>query len=463
MKLLLITILLAGELPNPSTRESPSVVSALRTTGNMRMTVDSTQTPLRMPTDTGRMVWGREDFVRYDAQACDRAIQNERFNVRRTRVQDTVFRTLEHETLPPHVQQVARSCGDRFTAENTPDEQLWSALRLVLAGNRDGEIDAVVSRKMAAARSVSEKARTLLLTIETLMYATPERFHLAQRFLQRLDSLGSEAKLYQYNARLPLLAYWESRFVRDSIQAYAEGLLSRFHALEQSQQDEANLLVPYGGLLNASDLERDFLKQDSVIDRAMHDVGNWRLGAESRIVTGLSSLMSIRKRLYNKQTRPLDGGFWFNHGGTPQPSPGKMSLLVHVDHTYGESGVRLYTLIRQLHERYGDALVFTLITETRGYSVGTGPLEPADEAKHAASYFLDFLKLPVVVLVDEAPYRPLPDGRRRYLTSPVGEVFDGWQFFNAVLTDREGKIQWIGSFGSDRDEARVVALIDRLR
>jgi hypothetical protein len=424
----------------------------------------SALTPNRVAADTGRMAWGRQDYSDYPtAVACDRAVYHMRAELMRTRTADTMPYSLDADTIPTLARAVAQACGARFTVDETPPHALWSLYRLALTVNDDSKAMAVMERQLSLATTRRDSAQRMEYGIEGLMNASPPRIAMARTLLQRIDALGTAAKYSQFRARLQMLGYWKHLYERDSLRAYATSAITVLQSMTPEERSELSTVIqPYEILLDLANEIQDLETQGQLLDQALAEIGTWRDGQAGSWITGQMALLETRRTLYGKRTKPLEGSFWFNTGGTPRPNLGKVSLLVRADHTCGTGCFSLYTLIRQLKAKYGDGLEITLITETRGFALGTGPISPAEEAKKASEYFLEFLKLPVGLLMDESPFTKRSDGRIIWQTSPIGAIFAGWNGANAVLIDPTLSVRWIGDVRSDRDRRFIVAAIDRV-
>lgn len=424
------------------------------------------QTPVlrRSPADTGRMAWGRKDFSRYEsADACDRATEQVLAEFRRSRVFDTLPYRLEADTVFTVARDMARTCGSKYTVETIDPRELWSLFRLSQTLGNFDYTKAVIVRQLALSKTLKDSASVLVKGINSYLSGSPPRLDFAQALLKELDAMGPTQKVSQFEGRVALMGYWQTVYNVDSLRVYATAAVEQSRTMSLVEKDEVPIVAPYNALLTLANETQDVAGQEKIFNEALSDVGSWRDGKGAQWTTAMGGLIEMRKALYGKKTKPLAGTFWFNEKGSPRPLPGKMSLIVHVDHTCGEQCFSKYIVLRQLMAKYGDELDVTFVTETRGFAAGTGPLEPADEAKKAASYFLDFLKFPVAVLVDETPWEKIPDGRRFAQPSAIGSMFAGWRTLNTVLIDKEGRIQWLGTIGRVTDERMVTAAIDRLR
>lgn len=417
----------------------------------------------RSTADTARMAWGRKHFERYaTVDGCDRAAVSLRAEMSRTRMFDTIPYRLEADTVFTAVRELARACGGKATVEATDPRELWSLFRIALTlGNYD-QANAVVVRQLALAKVATDSANVRVLALDGYLDASPPQLALAQAMLRDLDAMGTSQKIAQFRARVRLFDYWQTVYNVDSLRAYADAARKLALAMPQAERDEVEMEAPYEKLIQLANETADLSAQAAYVNEALKELEAWRGGRAYRWVNAMDDMITIRHSLYGKKTKPLAGKFWFNHQGTPKPVPGKASLIIHVDHTCGEPCFPIYTVLRQLMQRYGNDIDLIFLTETRGFAIGAGALEPEAEAKKAASYFLDFLKFPASVLVDETPFTPLPDGRRVAGRSTISTMFGGWQVVNTVLVDQEGAIQWIGALTSRQDERMITAAIEKV-
>jgi hypothetical protein len=418
----------------------------------------------RSPADTGRMAWGHNDYSRYtSADPCNLAFMHVWEEYRRVYVPDTGRYAVARDTVPTAVLNAARECGSRFSVESIDPRELWSLMRISLVLEEDAKAKAAFERRYSLVTTPMERAATLVKGIQTYLQSAPPRLEMARELLRRIDSLGPSAKIAQYNARLAIMDYWHMVYDVDSLRAHANAAIERLQVMTQDERDAVDVTPPYEKLLLVANEQQDLDEQERLFDQALADVGGWREGRGSQWTGPMMSLLETRKAIYGKKTRALSGAFWFNHGGVPRPAPGKLSLIVHVSHLCSVRCYPLYAVVRQLHRQYGDELDITFVTDTRGFAPGTGPLSPEEEAKEAAKYFIDFLKFPVALLVDETPHTKRSDGRLVYKTSPIGEMFNGWQMVNAVLIDKEGRIRWLGALRNGMDKRMIESAITKAK
>lgn len=426
--------------------------------------IPTTLAPLAVPADTGRMAWGRHDYTSYtSAVACDRAVMHMQAEDWRTRVSDTLPYTLRGDTISPRTRAVARACSARFTVDGTSPVQLWSLLRVALAEGDERKASAIIERALSLVPTQTKRAQAFVKAITVLMAGNPPRITTAQALLQRLDSLGATEKIAQLDARVHMLSYWRSVYQVDSLRVYATAAIDLIKGMSTEERNMArNVRDPYSSLLDLANERGDLAMQEQLLNEALEMISGWQGGMNGPWVYENTLLVETRKQLYGKPTRALESRFMFNTRGAPRPAPNRFSLLVNVSHNCGDKCLSLYTLIRQLHTRYGDALDITLISATEGWAPEIGPLMAEEEAKIAAAYFLEQKKLPVGVMIDETPFTKRTDGRRERKPTKISSVFAGWRGANAVLIDRSSAIRWLGNMTSDRDRRLVMAAIDRV-
>lgn len=421
------------------------------------------------PGDTSRMAYGHREWTRYTTPPpCDRAVASETAeSIRRhatalapntvgSPVADTSLPL--SAALPPSAIVAAHACAPQVTVAVTARRDLWSFFRVLLARNDDSAALAVVQRQLSLARS-ADRGAVLVSAIQNGLAARPARYEMMQEWLRQLDALGPSARLSQYGGHLLLLYYWQAVYNPDSVRAHAMTLLQLLSHMPPRERDHIDAPAPYEALLQLANDANDITGAQSIVAQEKREVSDWRGAWGAQTVASAEGLLNMQTALYGKHTRALPGTYWFHTGGTPRPAPGQVSLLVHVDHTCGLRCYPLYALLQQIHARYG-AVALTLMTETRGWAIGTGVLSPEAEADTVAQYYADFLRLSVALVVDRSPVSKRADGHVIHSVSPIGSMFNGWQGVNAVLVDRDATIRWLGLLRDETDFRRVSAAID---
>jgi hypothetical protein len=92
---------------------------------------------------------------------------------------------------------------------------------------------------------------------------------------------------------------------------------------------------------------------------------------------------------------------------------GDVHLVISTD----EVDARLHGLIRRMQDKYGkQGLSVVVVSGTKGFTRwnASGVLTPAEEAESLRTLMVDHLKLPVTFVVEDVPFRTIPDGRKVY-------------------------------------------------
>jgi hypothetical protein len=100
-------------------------------------------------------------------------------------------------------------------------------------------------------------------------------------------------------------------------------------------------------------------------------------------------------------------------------------------------------MFQRMHDKYAaQGLDIILMLRTEGYSWSSPPQTPSDEAKTDAWYYLEYLKVPFTVAVDETPFTKQEDGR----LVPGRIAFEQQYVLPEVLIGRDGRIYslWLG-------------------
>jgi len=365
------------------------------------------------------------------------------------------------DTLPAVAKMVAQQCGARFTVNNVEPGDLWGLMRLSLAMGKDDQAAAALDRMIVEAPNDSIRSHVMRTGLLAYLSSHAPRIAPAQKLMQRLDGLAAASRVEKYEGHAQILLYWRIAYNPDSMRTHAKTAITLLQAMTPDERDMVDPFAPYFTLLGLANDEQDVQTQSELVDQALKEVGSWHDGKGTEQFLHAEHLVQSQTAVYGRKTRALKGKYWFNDGGHPHPAPGKVSLIVHFDHLCGVECYPLYTVVRSLHEKYGDSLDITLITDTRGHAITTGIVDAPTEAKAVSDYYLTYLKLPVALLVDVGPVTKHRDGKLEYKPSPIGEMFDGWRLANTVVVDAAGRIQWLGAMGSPRDTRMIEKVIDR--
>jgi hypothetical protein len=108
-------------------------------------------------------------------------------------------------------------------------------------------------------------------------------------------------------------------------------------------------------------------------------------------------------------------------------------------------GLNQAAMLRRFVAQYGaHGLSITLVTKTHGYWLKngsqTGPVSAAQEAADDSAYYLDYLHLPVTLMVDSTMFVRDSEHRLRQAAPVAFESTYGSQDGMIVLTDRTGHI-----------------------
>lgn len=419
------------------------------------------------PADTGRMKWGHEDFKDYfNPGMCDRAMADVMRQYQRVFKPDTSTSRLAQtdsviREIPQEVIETAKKCAPSFNISNIEPSQLPSMARIYVALGDIANSQVAMDKAVSLAKDKADTIAYLSEAVLMYMNAIPVRLDVAKKYADIIENGGINDMPAKFWVKTAYMSFYHNRYIVDSTKKYAREAIDLYKNMTIEDQDKSAIPNPFNLRIELANETGDLPLQSSIVDTAAMVMSGWRSGQGSQFVRFASNAVDLRKTFYNKKTKPLEEGMWQNHNGIPRPQAGKVSLLVQTSHNCGMRCYGQISTIRKLHRTYGSDIDISIITTTNGFAPGSGPLEPAEEAKAAAKYFNDFLKLPFPVLVDEAPTHKLDDGRIRRGSGPIATMFGDFQGINAILTDASGRIQWMGGLSSENDRKLVMAAINR--
>lgn len=417
------------------------------------------------PSDTGRIRWGHENFQNYFSPGmCDRAMADVlRLHQRVFKPDTSTSRLVQNDSvlrvIPPAVIDVARKCVSKFNVNSLEPSQLPHLANIYITLGDISNSQAAMDRAILLAKDRKDTVSYISDALLMHLNAIPIRLDIAKKYADIFDNGNSMPD--KFMVRQIYMNFYRSRYVVDSIKKYANEAIGLYKTMSLEDQDKVDIPGTFKTLLELANESGNLTLQSEILDTAAMVMGGWQGGQGAQYVQSYSNSLDIRKSFYNKKTKPLEEGMWYNNNGIPRPQSGKVSLLIKTGHNCGVKCYDQINTIRKLYRTYGADIDISLITSTNGFAPGSGPLEPAAEGREAAKYFNDFLKLPFPVLVDEAPTHKMDDGRIRRGSGPIATMFGDFQGVNAILTDALGRIQWMGGLSSESDRKMVMAVINR--
>lgn len=393
---------------------------------------------------------GHLDFSRYDVPSrCVQAVQLATAVAQRTEL-DTGIYAPERDTLPTVAAEVARRCGEHFTAASVAPRELLSLVQLALAAKRDTVAYAAATRWTNSIADPNERAWAMYALVRAFTNAHPSRYVDAERIVARMDSMGKAGAAPRINAHGVLLQDAERRFDVPRLEREVFATLKANGLLVGEEEND----VEFGSgnaiyVLLWAELYRDPAHAVNNVMRLAHDAGYHWPSDTAEVRKNLSTITMPISHV----PPPIVAKYWYGPHGTDTWSvPGKVTLLF----AEPEPGdYAHYALIRRLHQKYGDALNMMVVTKTVGYLHDSGPLEPAQEADSLRSYYFDYLKLPVTLAVEETPFHHLPDGRR--VNEPTSTSDVGLYGYSPILVNQSGQVIIFG----EGTETPLEAFIDQ--
>jgi hypothetical protein len=393
------------------------------------------------------------DYSRYDIpSACVQAALSAGAVAERTAIDTTPYAP-ERDTLPTASIEAARQCGSRFVVDQVAPRELLSVVQLGLMTTDEKKANAAVDRMLSLTSDPAQRAWTLFSIFQAYFGARPMQLAKAKRVTARLDSLGAAAAVPAMNAHGMLLLDAQRRFDVTGMEREASAILHLDPFVNAPDRDD--ILYGSGNAAFALLSAELYRSPQTAVAQTMRLVRATGYRWPSDSATTAAYLTAIISPI-GRPAPALDAKYWYGpHGKNTWVVPGKASLLVIVPDANEMPNYGQYTMLRKLHEKYGDALNITIMSRTVGYIHDSPPLEPAQEADSIRSYFQDFLKLPVTVGVIETPFHRLPDGRR--VNGPVPFEGQNVYMYGDVLADRSGNVLVIG----ESSQAGLEAYIDR--
>lgn len=408
----------------------------------------------KAPADTGKIHWGHEQFQSYNASMCDRAAREFVRNNSRKYNSDTILsRVSDDEESRPHLSEgdlksISR-CLSAYSPDSMPEEHLWGYVRAALFLDMDERVVAAVNRLISLSPDSLVRDAVYLSAIRMFISAPYHRNDLAHKYLNELDKVYSSPVGSNIVARRIVTQYWMRHYNRDSVTKYAIqsiGLVSRMDAADRDKMGQ-DAYMPYMSLIKLANDNGDISEQEMWLDSMAYHLSEWRGGAIDDVVSSLQREIDKLKSLYGRRSNPITEGRWFNTANNYWPVSGRISLMVWVDPVcLDRECIGKLQALRNIKEKFRETLDITLVMPSYGYAIGTLPLNEQEEGDSIVKLFSEVYGMPYPVVLDSRSMQTIPDGRIVRNPGVIADIFSEWRGVSAVVADREGRIQWMGSF-----------------
>jgi hypothetical protein len=370
------------------------------------------------------------------------------------------------------------------------ERDLLPLIQLYLLTHQDSLVRAAITRRLAldSARSAFERGWTLLRIIHYCLSAAPVRIDLARHYVAQLDAMGVPVSYWRLSAHLSLSHY--AMMSNDLSGAITEANAARSAGATMTREDridQLNALVEtYAALAEPVSLRVGGLPVIAILDTAIQELLPLRApgtrGARRRIraVTPLPSASAmdtangiptaavpplvvpkgeeenaqarLKSMISKMQKRyaamgttapPIRASHWYPLASDsgPYPTPGAVTLFVYLDIGCSNDCHTTYAMVRRLYDKYHEAGLHVMFaTQTGSRFRGQLILDPVVYSEKLRGYFLDFLKLPGVLGIDETVVGHRTDGRR--INTPGTSARDYFSLGNnGVIIGKDGKIR----------------------
>jgi len=406
-------------------------------------------------------------YDEYDLEQCSAAVRRVRQQAAWGSRPDTVpVPVLRRAPEPLVVVNTARLCVSHDTAGAVGGTAYRTYMDLLLNGDLDSVYSRTIHDRLRKATSSEDKTRQIADAVLSLMQGRqPPRFALADALAEQLDTLAPSDREARANAFSGLLETAieldDSAIVRRERSRTLSALNAMAADVVSNPEMSGLLALEMGYLSGAAQvvMGESVLRvqgPEAYLDSLRHAIST-AVRHQGYAGTLVDSLANMGLHGGGALAPAVKAAFWFGRIDTSAayPRKGVISLITFADQRCGENCYYAYNAVRRLKQRFGQAVEVILVTPTAGYFRQRPPLEPAAEAEVLRWYFLDFLRLPVVLAVVNTDFQtaPAPDRRRfyeeplLYRTYGVSGVLDGHS--TCVLVTRDGLILYRGDVVND--------------
>ncbi len=355
------------------------------------------------------------------------------------------------DTVPDIVAAVTKACAAQFQINQVPIDQLNDLANAYLYSKQPDLARKTSQRLLTDTRSMSPARRAKLMgqLVETYLTNRPRQMNEIRSILLSMDSLGAPAaneRMRAHSLFSQMAAYWDDYPL---VITEGEAAVTAWGQMPNNQRtdDVSDMSGVYATLANANRLQSGTTAGVAVAERSKPELLS-AFDPSSRHYQMVQSWIEGYTRnysFYGNPTRAIQSQHWFNTNAdtAARPKAGAVTMIFFMTPGCGHSCYAQFASIRRLHEKYGSAgLEIVVVSKTSGHFRSQLTLDPEVEVDLIRKYYLDYLKLPVVLAVPETQFSRMHDGRRMPEQSANEQ---GWPMGDVLLVDRKGDFYVITS------------------
>ncbi|MBX6331389.1 MAG: hypothetical protein IRY91_06060 [Gemmatimonadaceae bacterium] len=364
------------------------------------------------------------------------------------------------EPLPAPVVETARRCAARYVEPTAPLDEFAPLLQLYLLAGRDSDAAALVARRTAAVPAKSTRERTAVGDTALAIYlaARPVRLEQAEQLLLgRARATTDRVKRLELYSQLMKAADAAGDTAR--ARRAAQWLLAVADSLTTAERESEafdKLAHGLGGRMVVFDAMQLMLGQRMLLDSLRSGTGALRALMRNTWAQVTGERPEAMPFPIGEHAPAVTADYWIPReaSGTPHPAPGRVSIVMFLDHhgclhssLWGETSDQcppVLTALRRLSDRFPEVQV-TIVTQTHGSFVYAPPPSPTEEVELIRKWLEPYAIHGLEIAVSATPFwnLPQPDGRRIDKRTPnqISYSFGkSWRPEGAFLVDQDGLI-----------------------
>ena len=367
-------------------------------------------------------------FARYAPSLCVEAARRMQDFYWRDKRADTLVYAPLTDSLPGIVRDSLRRCVARFTPATVASDELVPLVTASLLAGDSVRAAAATARLAAAFPAMPPALRrwTMADLGMAQLAAAPVRLAEARAVAARLDTMGAAAAYERLSLHWHIAAFAVTAGALDVAEAESRASLAAVKELTPEQQITlcdtitASYLVRVRTLALRDGAAPALALLDTmatVITPFTRNGMAWADQAKAQLDNAIG-LQRFILGFMGQRAKPIHGDYWypFTPGDTVFPRPGRVTVAMLLDG--GTMDFKLFATLRRLHASYAArGLDIVFMTVSRGFYRMSVLPDPAVEAGKLRGFFVDYLKLPLALTVEESQFGRLSDGRRQNTAS----------------------------------------------
>lgn len=371
---------------------------------------------------------------------------------------DTAAYRPDQDTLAASIRDSLRVCARVYATRTVSPLERLNVARVQWLFGDDSAARATTARYLADLHADGPRAWAYYLMIRDLLSTQPARIAAARETLVLLDRLPQPVAAKAQFLAHSLMARAAQEHWEDTVaEAECNAAIAAFHHLPDSIY-RGGYGMPLA-VLYLQKAEHALRLRGGAAARAVLDTAR----QEPEIRRILIENYAQRIAIVDQPAAAIRAPFWFHvadGGRLARPRQGVVTIVQGGILQPGNRADVAFLPLRRYLARFSSQIEIVHVARTTGYFADTAPVSVSAEVRHDSLYFLETLRLPGALAIEETKYTwaDTPDNRRRDEPTPQQNFYKDL----TVIVDKRGIVRYVSNGILPIMEEPIARLIARL-